>query len=178
MKILYSLKMITIWCITVPIFYDLLISVFWHLAPQDNGRLYQNLLELEMSGDLRANGGGVQQCVAKALAAPLSPKTKILFSQRSLQFAEDFGTTVQRSELIFFIIIIYSLQSTCYYYVDSPLIGLLKCYLGVLLVCYQCLEHIWGAPEAAKGTQCKERSREWVSSKNKPFRYLAVWKTF
>ncbi|XP_077103888.1 pre-mRNA-processing factor 39 isoform X2 [Siphateles boraxobius] len=64
------------------------------LSP-DNGRLYQNLLELEMSGDLRANGGVIQQCVAKALAAPLSPKTKILFSQRRLQFAEDFGTTVQ-----------------------------------------------------------------------------------
>ncbi|XP_055033948.2 pre-mRNA-processing factor 39 isoform X2 [Misgurnus anguillicaudatus] len=61
----------------------------------DNARLYQNLLELEVSGDLRANGGGVQQCVAKALAAPLSPKTKIRFSQRGLQFAEDFGTTVQ-----------------------------------------------------------------------------------
>lgn len=67
--------------------------------PQDNGKLYQNLLELEMSGDLRATGG-VLQCVARALAAPLSPKTKILFSQRGLQFAEDFGTTVQRSELI------------------------------------------------------------------------------
>ncbi|KAF4104925.1 pre-mRNA-processing factor 39 isoform X1 [Onychostoma macrolepis] len=64
------------------------------LSP-DNGRLYQNLLELEMSGDLLANGGVVLQCVAKALAAPLSPKTKILFSQRGLQFAEDFGTTVQ-----------------------------------------------------------------------------------
>ncbi|XP_051513882.1 pre-mRNA-processing factor 39-like isoform X2 [Myxocyprinus asiaticus] len=64
------------------------------LSP-DNSRLYQNLLDLEMSGDLRANGGGVQQCVAKALAAPLSPKTKILFSQRGLQYAEDFGTTVQ-----------------------------------------------------------------------------------
>ncbi|XP_057205331.1 pre-mRNA-processing factor 39 isoform X1 [Triplophysa rosa] len=61
----------------------------------DNGRLYQNLLELEISGDVRANEGAVQQCVAKALAAPLSPKTKIRFSQRGLQFAEDFGTTVQ-----------------------------------------------------------------------------------
>ncbi|XP_056328556.1 pre-mRNA-processing factor 39 isoform X1 [Danio aesculapii] len=64
------------------------------LSP-DNGRLYQNLLELELCGDLRVNGAGVQQCVAKALAAPLSPKTKIRFSQRGLQFAEDFGTTVQ-----------------------------------------------------------------------------------
>uniref|UniRef100_A0A8C1N3W7 Pre-mRNA-processing factor 39-like n=1 Tax=Cyprinus carpio TaxID=7962 RepID=A0A8C1N3W7_CYPCA len=64
------------------------------LSP-DNGRLYHNLLELEMSGDLRSNGGGILQCVAKAVAAPLSPKTKILFSQRGLQFAEDFGTTVQ-----------------------------------------------------------------------------------
>uniref|UniRef100_A0A8C1TB35 Si:ch211-114c17.1 n=1 Tax=Cyprinus carpio TaxID=7962 RepID=A0A8C1TB35_CYPCA len=54
-----------------------------------------HLLELEMSGALRTNGGGVLQCVAKALAAPLSPKTKILFSQRGLQFAEDFGSTVQ-----------------------------------------------------------------------------------
>ncbi|XP_007246436.3 pre-mRNA-processing factor 39 isoform X1 [Astyanax mexicanus] len=61
----------------------------------DNSKLYLNLLELEVSGDLRVNGGGVHQCVSKALAAPLSPKTKILFSQRGLQFAEDFGTTVQ-----------------------------------------------------------------------------------
>ncbi|XP_017545618.1 pre-mRNA-processing factor 39 isoform X2 [Pygocentrus nattereri] len=64
------------------------------LSP-DNSKLYLNLLELEVSGDLRVNGGGIQQCVSKALAAPLSPKTKILFSQRGLQFAEDFGTTVQ-----------------------------------------------------------------------------------
>lgn len=63
-----------------------------------------------MSGDLRANGGGVQQCVAKALAAPLSPKSKILLSQRSLQFAEDFGTTVQRSELIQTIVDVASAQ--------------------------------------------------------------------
>ncbi|KAF7707505.1 pre-mRNA-processing factor 39 [Silurus meridionalis] len=61
----------------------------------DNSKLYLNLLDLELSGDLRLNGGGVQQCVSKALAAPLSSDSKILFSQRGLQFAEDFGTTVQ-----------------------------------------------------------------------------------
>ncbi|MCJ8734250.1 hypothetical protein PDJAM_G00233300 [Pangasius djambal] len=61
----------------------------------DNSKLYLNLLDLELSGDLRLNGGGVQQCVSKALAAPLSSDSKILFSQRGLQYAEDFGTTVQ-----------------------------------------------------------------------------------
>ncbi|KAK3535871.1 hypothetical protein QTP70_021169 [Hemibagrus guttatus] len=61
----------------------------------DNSKLYLNLLDLELSGELRLNGGGVQQCVSKALAAPLSSDSKILFSQRGLQFAEDFGTTVQ-----------------------------------------------------------------------------------
>ncbi|XP_060784067.1 pre-mRNA-processing factor 39 isoform X2 [Neoarius graeffei] len=61
----------------------------------DNSKLYLNLLDLELSGDLRLNGGVVQQCVSKALAAPLSSDNKILFSQRGLQFAEDFGTTVQ-----------------------------------------------------------------------------------
>ncbi|KAF5896030.1 pre-mRNA-processing factor 39-like isoform X2 [Clarias magur] len=61
----------------------------------DNSKLYLNLLDLELSSDLRLNGSGVQQCVSKALAAPLSSDSKILFSQRGLQFAEDFGTTVQ-----------------------------------------------------------------------------------
>lgn len=73
-------------------------------SSQDNGRLYQNLLELEISGDVRANESAVQQCVAKALAAPLSPKTKINFSQRGLQFAEDFGSTVQRSDFFWTIL--------------------------------------------------------------------------
>ncbi|XP_023685151.1 pre-mRNA-processing factor 39 [Paramormyrops kingsleyae] len=61
----------------------------------DNSKLHLNLLELEVAGDPRGNGIGVQQCVSRALAAPLSPHTKLLFSQRGLQFAEDFGATVQ-----------------------------------------------------------------------------------
>ncbi|XP_048086917.1 pre-mRNA-processing factor 39 isoform X1 [Alosa alosa] len=61
----------------------------------DNSKLHLNLLELEVSGDPRTNIAAVQQCVTRALAAPLSPRTKILFSQRGLQFAEDFGTTVK-----------------------------------------------------------------------------------
>uniref|UniRef100_A0A4W5NHB0 Si:ch211-114c17.1 n=1 Tax=Hucho hucho TaxID=62062 RepID=A0A4W5NHB0_9TELE len=63
----------------------------------DDGKLHLNLLELEVSGDPRGSPEGVQQCVTRALAAPLSPQTKILFSQRGLQYAEDYGTSVQRS---------------------------------------------------------------------------------
>ncbi|XP_035624096.1 pre-mRNA-processing factor 39-like [Oncorhynchus keta] len=61
----------------------------------DDGKLHLNLLELEVSGDPRGSAEGVQLCVTRALAAPLSPQTKILFSQRGLQYAEDYGTSVQ-----------------------------------------------------------------------------------
>ena len=57
-----------------------------------------NLLELEVSGDPWASAEAVQECVTRALAAPLTPDTKILFSQRGLQFAEDYSNSIQRSE--------------------------------------------------------------------------------
>ena len=65
---------------------------------QDNGKLYMNLLELEASGDPRSAAGAVQECVTRALAAPLSPRTKMAFSQRGMQYAEDYGTSIQRSD--------------------------------------------------------------------------------
>lgn len=57
-----------------------------------------NLLELEVSGEPWASAEAVQECVTRALAAPLTPDTKILFSQRGLQFAEDYSNSIQRSE--------------------------------------------------------------------------------
>ncbi|KAK0144305.1 Pre-mRNA-processing factor 39 [Merluccius polli] len=64
------------------------------LSP-DNGKLYMNLLELEASGDPRTAAEAVEECVARALAAPLSPRTKMAFSQRGMQYAEDYGTSIQ-----------------------------------------------------------------------------------
>uniref|UniRef100_A0A665XG19 Si:ch211-114c17.1 n=2 Tax=Echeneis naucrates TaxID=173247 RepID=A0A665XG19_ECHNA len=61
----------------------------------DNDKLYLNLLELEVSGDPWASSEAVQECVTRALAAPLAPHTKILFSQRGLQFAEDYSNSIQ-----------------------------------------------------------------------------------
>ncbi|KAK5896964.1 hypothetical protein CesoFtcFv8_010073 [Champsocephalus esox] len=59
----------------------------------DNDKLHLNLLELEVSGDPSAEA--VQECVTRALAAPLAPHTKILFSQRGLQFAEDYSNSIE-----------------------------------------------------------------------------------
>lgn len=65
---------------------------------QDNDKLHLNLLELEVSGEPWASAEAVQECVTRALAAPLTPHTKILLSQRGLQFAEDHGNSIQRLE--------------------------------------------------------------------------------
>ncbi|XP_013861592.1 pre-mRNA-processing factor 39 [Austrofundulus limnaeus] len=64
------------------------------LSP-DNDKLHLNLLELEASGDPRASAEAVRECVTQALAAPLTPHTKLLLSQRGLQFAEDYSSSIQ-----------------------------------------------------------------------------------
>nr|XP_020450726.1 pre-mRNA-processing factor 39-like [Monopterus albus] len=61
----------------------------------DNDKLHLNLLELEVSGDPWASAEAVQECVTRALAAPLAPHTKILFSQRGLQFTEGYFYTLR-----------------------------------------------------------------------------------
>lgn len=61
---------------------------------QENDKLHLNLLELEVSD---ASAEAVQECVRRALEAPLTPNTKILLSQRGLQFSEDFSNSIKRS---------------------------------------------------------------------------------
>uniref|UniRef100_A0AAQ5YNW5 Uncharacterized protein n=1 Tax=Amphiprion ocellaris TaxID=80972 RepID=A0AAQ5YNW5_AMPOC len=61
----------------------------------DNDKLHMNLLELEVSGEPWTSAEAVQECVTRALAAPLAPHTKIMFSQRGLQFVEDYSNSIQ-----------------------------------------------------------------------------------
>ncbi|XP_068596551.1 pre-mRNA-processing factor 39 [Brachionichthys hirsutus] len=61
----------------------------------DNDKLHLNLLELEVSEDPWASAEAVQECVTRALAAPLASRTKILLSRRGLQFAEDYGDSIR-----------------------------------------------------------------------------------
>ncbi|XP_037531735.1 pre-mRNA-processing factor 39 [Nematolebias whitei] len=61
----------------------------------DNDKLHLSLLELEASGDPWASADAVRECVTRALAAPLTSHTKLLLSQRGLQFAEDYSSSIQ-----------------------------------------------------------------------------------
>ena len=61
---------------------------------QTSSRLYLNLLELEYSGDVQQNEEDILACFDKALSSPLPPESRLLFSQRKVEFLEDFGSDI------------------------------------------------------------------------------------
>ncbi|KAM9795500.1 pre-mRNA-processing factor 39 [Neosynchiropus ocellatus] len=62
----------------------------------DNEKLHVNLLDLESEEENQVSADAVQECVTRALAASLTPHTKILLSQRGLQFAEENSSSIKR----------------------------------------------------------------------------------
>ena len=61
---------------------------------QTSPRLYLNLLELEYSGDVQENEKDILACFDKALNSSLPPESRLLFSQRKVEFLEDFGSDI------------------------------------------------------------------------------------
>ncbi|XP_066550663.1 pre-mRNA-processing factor 39 isoform X2 [Amia ocellicauda] len=59
-------------------------------------RLYLNLLELEYSSDVKQNEEQILSCFDKALSSPLPIETRVTFSQRKVEFLEDFGSDVNK----------------------------------------------------------------------------------
>ncbi|XP_067877610.1 pre-mRNA-processing factor 39-like [Heterodontus francisci] len=62
---------------------------------KENPKLYLNLLELEFSGDIRINEGNILGCFDQVLSSSLPLETKIVFSQRRVEFLEDFGCNIR-----------------------------------------------------------------------------------
>ncbi|XP_072102043.1 pre-mRNA-processing factor 39-like [Mobula birostris] len=62
---------------------------------KDNVKLYLNLLELEFSCDVRANETNILGCFDQVLTGSLPLEIKIVFSQRRVEFLEDFGSSVR-----------------------------------------------------------------------------------
>lgn len=63
---------------------------------QENARLHANLLEMEFGADVRQNEGNTMSCFERALRSPLPDEAKLLFSQRRVEFLEDFGSSIHR----------------------------------------------------------------------------------
>ncbi|XP_006264151.3 pre-mRNA-processing factor 39 isoform X1 [Alligator mississippiensis] len=63
---------------------------------KENTKLYLNLLEMEYSGDLKQNEENILSCFDKAVSGALSIKVRITFSQRKVEFLEDFGSDVSK----------------------------------------------------------------------------------
>uniref|UniRef100_A0A8C0ANA7 Pre-mRNA-processing factor 39 n=1 Tax=Buteo japonicus TaxID=224669 RepID=A0A8C0ANA7_9AVES len=62
----------------------------------DNARLHANLLEMEFGADVRQNEGNTMSCFERALRSPLPDEAKLIFSQRRVEFLEDFGSSIHR----------------------------------------------------------------------------------
>ncbi|XP_053823948.1 pre-mRNA-processing factor 39-like [Vidua chalybeata] len=60
----------------------------------DNARLHANLLEMEFGADVGQNEGNTMSCFERALRSPLPDEAKLLFSQRRVEFLEDFGSSI------------------------------------------------------------------------------------
>ncbi|KAM6068943.1 pre-mRNA-processing factor 39 isoform 2-T2 [Theristicus caerulescens] len=63
---------------------------------KENTKLYLNLLEMEYSGDLKQNEENILSCFDKAVNGALAIKMRITFSQRKVEFLEDFGSDVNK----------------------------------------------------------------------------------
>lgn len=61
---------------------------------QTNPKLYLNLLELEFSGDLQQNEAEIIACFDRALNSPMPLESRVTFSQRKVEFLEDFGSDI------------------------------------------------------------------------------------
>uniref|UniRef100_A0A674ALJ9 Pre-mRNA-processing factor 39 n=1 Tax=Salmo trutta TaxID=8032 RepID=A0A674ALJ9_SALTR len=63
---------------------------------QTSPKLYLNLLELEYSGDVQQNEAEILACFDRALSSPLPLDCRLTFSQRKVEFLEDFGSDINK----------------------------------------------------------------------------------
>uniref|UniRef100_A0A673W7Q4 Pre-mRNA-processing factor 39 n=1 Tax=Salmo trutta TaxID=8032 RepID=A0A673W7Q4_SALTR len=63
---------------------------------QASAKLYLNLLELEYSGDVQQNEVDILACFDRALSSPLPLDSRLTFSQRKVEFLQDFGSDINK----------------------------------------------------------------------------------
>ncbi|XP_040267571.1 pre-mRNA-processing factor 39 isoform X1 [Bufo bufo] len=63
---------------------------------KENIKLYLNLIDLEFSGDVKQNESNILLLFDKVIKSSMPLTTKITFSQRKVEFLEDFGSDINR----------------------------------------------------------------------------------
>ncbi|XP_067894957.1 pre-mRNA-processing factor 39 isoform X1 [Heterodontus francisci] len=63
---------------------------------KESTKLYLNLLELEYNSDLQLNEENILNAFDTAISSSMPIETRIAFSQRKVEFLEDFGSNVKR----------------------------------------------------------------------------------
>ncbi|KAM6954282.1 pre-mRNA-processing factor 39 [Aplochiton taeniatus] len=63
---------------------------------QTSPKLYLNLLELEYSVDVQQNEAEILACFDRALSSPLPLESRLTFSQRKVEFLEDFCSDIDK----------------------------------------------------------------------------------
>ncbi|CAJ0946929.1 unnamed protein product [Ranitomeya imitator] len=63
---------------------------------KENAKLYLNLIDLEFSDDVKQNESSILLLFDKVIKSSMALTTKITFSQRKVEFLEDFGSDIHR----------------------------------------------------------------------------------
>lgn len=72
----------------------LFLTLIYLVTLQTSPKLYLNLLELEYSGDVSQNEAEILACFDRALNSSMPIESRLLFSQRKVEFLEDFGSDI------------------------------------------------------------------------------------
>ncbi|XP_068110255.1 pre-mRNA-processing factor 39 isoform X2 [Hyperolius riggenbachi] len=63
---------------------------------KENTKLYLNLIDLEFSGDLKQNEASILSLFDKVIKSTMPITTRVTFSQRKVEFLEDFGSDIHK----------------------------------------------------------------------------------
>ncbi|XP_040188805.1 pre-mRNA-processing factor 39 isoform X2 [Rana temporaria] len=63
---------------------------------KENTKLHLNLIDLEFSGDVKQNEANILSHFDKVIKSSMPMATRVLFSQRKVEFLEDFGSDINK----------------------------------------------------------------------------------
>ncbi|XP_018426020.1 PREDICTED: pre-mRNA-processing factor 39 isoform X2 [Nanorana parkeri] len=63
---------------------------------KENTKLYLNLIDLEFNGDVKQNEANILSHFDKVIKSSMPLSTRVVFSQRKVEFLEDFGSDINK----------------------------------------------------------------------------------